>query len=89
MLMLILGIIDLLAGASMLIPNFLGFYIGIAMLLKGLSSMLGFATGDALIIVMGVIDVVAGIMLLASFFVPWLWLIIVIKGMFSIVSGLG
>jgi hypothetical protein len=89
MLLFILGIIDILAGGSMLIPNFLGFYIGIAMLLKGLSSMLGLATGDAVIIIMGVIDIVAGIMLLTGFFVPWFWLILVVKGLYSMAVGFG
>lgn len=89
MFLFVLGIIDVLAGVSLLVPNFLGFYLGIAMALKGLSSMLGMATGDAMIVIMGILDVLTGIMLLTGFIIPWFWLIVLIKGIFSLVSGLG
>jgi hypothetical protein len=82
--------IDVLAGITLLFPNFLGFYLGIAILLKGLSSMFGIPMGDIGIVIMGVIDIVTGLILLNILFViPWFWLIIIIKGIYSMLSGLG
>jgi uncharacterized membrane protein HdeD (DUF308 family) len=80
--------IDILAGVSLLIPNFLGFYLGIAMLLKGLSSMLGLPTGDLGIVIMGIVDIIAGIMLLTNFSIPWFWIILMIKGVYSLIAGM-
>jgi len=89
MLLLALSIIDVLVGISLMFPNFLGFYLGIIALLKGLSSMLGIPTSDIGIVIMGVIDMIAGIMLLTSFSIPWFWLLPVLKGFYSLVIGLG
>ena len=90
MLLLILSLIDVLAGISLMFPNFLGFYLGIAILLKGLSSMFGIPMGDIGIVIMGAIDIVTGLILLNILFViPWFWLIIIIKGIYSMLSGLG
>jgi uncharacterized membrane protein HdeD (DUF308 family) len=89
MLLVILGIIDILAGISMLYPNFLAFYLGVLVLLKGISSMLSLATKNAGIVIMGVIDIVVGLSLVFGFSIPLLWLIMIVKGAFSLVSGLG
>jgi hypothetical protein len=80
--------IDILVGVSLLIPNFLGFYLGIIILLKGVSSMLGIASGDIGTVTMGAIDIVAGIMLLTSFFIPWFWILLILKGIYSLLAGL-
>lgn len=89
MLIAILGIVDILGGITMLFPNFLAFYLGLIIFLKGLSSMLSLASGNIVIIAMGVVDIVAGLMLLFSFSLPFIWLILIVKGFFSLVSGLG
>lgn len=89
MLLIILSLIDIAVGISLVYPNFLGFYLGIIVLLKGLSSMLGIPTGDVGIVIMGAIDIVAGIMLLVNFSIPWFWLLLVLKGFYSLVVGLG
>lgn len=89
MLLLILGIVDILAGISMLAPNFLAFYLGIIVLLKGVSSMLGIATKNAAIVIMGLADIFAGLSLLLGFSIPLLWLIMFVKGFFSLIHGLG
>jgi len=90
MLLFALSMIDILAGVTLLFPNFLGFYLGIAILLKGLSSMFGIPMGDIGIVIMGAIDIAVGLMLLNFLFViPWFWLIIIIKGIYSMLSGLG
>jgi len=85
MLLLALSIIDILVGISLMFPNFLGFYLGVIVLLKGLSSMLGIPTGDIGIAIMGIIDIVAGIMLLVPFSVPWFWLLPMIKGIYCLI----
>ncbi len=88
MLIAALGLLDIAAGISMLIPNFLGFYIGLALLIKGGLSMLGL-TGDLMIVVMGILDIAAGIMLVTGFFVPFFWIIFLAKGIYSLIAGLG
>jgi len=87
MLLIALSMIDVLVGISLMFPNFLGFYLGILVILKGLSSMLGIPTGDLGIVIMGVIDIAAGIMLLTSFYVPWFWLLPLLKGIYCIILG--
>lgn len=89
MLLTILGIIDIIAGLSLLFPNFLAFYIGVFMTLKGVSSMFSIATKNVSIVIMGIIDIVAGLSLVFGFSVPLLWLIVIAKGAISFVSGLG
>jgi len=84
-----LSLIDILVGVTLLFPNFLGFYLGIAVLLKGISSMFGIPTGDIGIVIMGGIDIVAGLMLLYSIAVPWFWVLPVLKGIYSMLPGLG
>jgi ABC-type antimicrobial peptide transport system permease subunit len=84
MLLLLLSIIDVLVGISLMFPNFLGFYLGILVLLKGLSSMFGIPTGDIGIVTMGVIDIIAGIMLLTGFSIPWFWLLPLLKGVYCL-----
>ncbi len=88
MLLTILGVIDILVGISLMFPNFLGFYLGIIILLKGLSSMLAIPSGDLGIVIMGIIDIAAGIVLLGSFSIPWFWLLPILKGIYSFVVGL-
>jgi hypothetical protein len=84
-----LGIIDILSAITLLFPNFLGFGLGVISLLKGLSSMIGFFSADLMIVALGVIDIVTGILLLTGFGLPWFWLIIMFKGIISVLSGLG
>ena len=89
MLLAILGIVDILGGIILLFPNFLAFYLGIIIILKGLSSMLSLASGNLAIIILGIVDIIAGIMLIFSFSLPFIWLILIVKGFFSLVSGMG
>jgi uncharacterized membrane protein HdeD (DUF308 family) len=76
--------IDILVGVTLLFPNFLGFYLGIAILLKGISSMFGIPTGDLGIVIMGSIDIIAGLMLLLNFSVPWFWVLPILKGVYCL-----
>lgn len=88
MLLIALSLIDVAVGISLLFPNFLGFYLGIIVLLKGLSSLLGIPTGDLGIVIMGIIDMTAGIILLTNFSIPWFWLLPMLKGFYSLILSL-
>jgi len=85
MILLFLSILDVLIGISLMFPNFLGFYLGIIAVLKGLSSMLGIPTGDIGIVIMGIVDIIAGVMLLTGFSIPWFWLLPMLKGAYSLI----
>jgi hypothetical protein len=88
MLLWILGIIDVLAGISIALPNPIGFYLGIIELVKGVSSLLG-GVSDKGFAVLGIMDVIAGIMLLTGFSLPFFWIIFMVKGVFTTVFSIG
>jgi len=88
MILAILGLIDIIAGFTLLFPNFLAFYLGIVVLLKSLSSIIGGLASKAFLL-LGVIDLITGLMLIFSFSLPWFWIIPVLKGLYSFVVGLG
>jgi hypothetical protein len=88
MVLRLLGIIDLIAGISLAIPNPLSFFLGIAELIKGGSSFLG-GIGEIGFLVLGVIDIIGGIVLLLGIYVPFLWLIFILKGVFTAIFSVG
>jgi hypothetical protein len=88
MLLWILGIIDILAAISIALPNALGFYLGIIELLKGGSSLLG-GISEKGFVILGIIDVIAGLMLLTGLSLPFFWIIFMIKGAFTAVFSMG
>ena len=88
MLVALLGIIDILVGISLMFPNFLAFYIGVIVLIKGVSSVIGSFASGFYFDFMGFIDLAAGIILLLGLFIPWLWILPMIKGIYSIIAGL-
>jgi len=89
MLLAILGFLDILVGISLLYPNFLAFTLGIIVLLKGISSVIGsFGTGFFFDF-MGFIDLIAGIMLIFGFSISWFWVLPMVKGIYSLIVGLG
>jgi hypothetical protein len=90
MLLAIFAIIDMAVGVSLLFPNMLSFYLGIISSLKGLSSVVGGVTsGEVIFLILGAIDLTAGLMLVLNFSFPWFWILPMIKGVFSLVSSLG
>jgi hypothetical protein len=90
MLLLLFSAIDIAAGLSLAVPNFLGFYLGIMMLVKGIYSFTScLAMNDVGFTLMGLLDILAGVSLAFSFAIPWLWLIVLIKGVVSLMTGLG
>jgi len=88
MLMALLGFLDILVGISLVFPNFLAFYLGLIVLIKGISSVVGSFAVGFFFDVMGFIDLAAGIILLLGFSVPWLWILPMIKGVYSLIDGL-
>jgi len=89
MFLLLLSLIDIAVGISLIFPNFLGFYLGIIVSLKGISSSIGgLVSKEISFVLLGFIDIVAGLMLMFNFSIPWFWIIPMIKGIFSLIAGL-
>jgi uncharacterized membrane protein HdeD (DUF308 family) len=101
MLLLILGIVDVIAGIILTffgLPIFPGngivLSLGILMLIKGIISYLMACANKFFFDVMGIMDILAGIFLLllfygiGLFFFPWLGILMVIKGIYSSVVWL-
>jgi len=89
MILIILSLIDIAVGVSLMFPNFLGFYLGIIILLKGISSIIGSFVSGFYFEIMGAIDLISGLMLIFGFFVPWFWIIPMLKGIYSLIVGMG
>jgi len=89
MILVILSLIDILAGISLIFPNFLVFYLGIIVTIKGASSIIGSFAMKYFFEVMGFIDLITGLMLLLGFSIPWFWILPIIKGIYSLIVGLG
>jgi len=90
MLLIILSLIDIAVGISLIFPNFLGFFLGIITSLKGISSTVGGVTMKEIVfIILGIIDIIAGLMLIFNFTIPWFWVLPMVKGIYSVIVGLG
>ncbi len=91
MLLWLFGLLDILAGAGLLFmgsaPAGLLFWLGILVLLKGISSVGGGAMSGFFMDFMGWIDLAVGICLLMHWSVPLLWLLILAKGLWSLFAG--
>ena len=101
MLLVILGIVDVIAGAILAffgLPAFPGngFVMGLAILVlvKGVLSYLMACANNFYFDVMGMLDMAAGLLLLllfygiGLFFFPWVGILMVIKGIYSSVVWL-
>lgn len=92
MILAILGILDVVAGISLLFletfpTNFL-FYIGLLVLLKGFYSVAASILSKCFFDFLGWIDLIVGIALIFSFSIPYLWLAPLVKGIYSVVVGI-
>jgi hypothetical protein len=101
MILAILGIVDLIGGAMLglsgLIPyvgsNFVS-TIGIILILKGIISYLSGAAKGFFLDFMGILDIVAGAMLIITtwgfvvFFFPYFGILLALKGVYSVIIGL-
>jgi hypothetical protein len=53
-----------------------------------MSSMISIASGEVIIFMMGILDLLTGVLIITSFYIPWFWVIPVGKGLISLVMGL-
>jgi len=100
MFMIILGIIDMIAGAMLSLSGLISlagngwvFWFGVISLLKGLYSILTAMAAQFYFDVMGIIDLLVGIFLLMSFynitngFFVYIGIVMLLKAAYTIVMG--
>ena len=88
MIIAILGVLDIIAGISLVFPNPLVYYIGIIFLIKGILSVIASFGAQFYLDFMGFIDLIVGAMLLFHFSIPFFWILPLIKGAYSLIAGL-
>ncbi len=101
MFLAILGMLDILGGIILAISGFIPytgsgfvFTLGIVFIMKGIFSYLTAAAKGFFLDLMGVLDLIAGIMLVLAtwgiliFFFPYIGILLIIKGVYSFVMGL-
>jgi len=86
--LLILSLLDIIAGIYLLfgIKTFVSI-IGIFILLKGLASVFGSVVSKFYFDIMGIIDITIGLCLIFSLSINVLAFIIIIKGLFCIITS--
>jgi hypothetical protein len=90
MLLALVSLIDLIAGVLLMLPGIfpsIVFYVAVLMIIKAISTLIGGLLGRSFIIILGLIDLLGGLMLLLNFNVPWFWLLLMIKGSYSFIVG--
>jgi uncharacterized membrane protein HdeD (DUF308 family) len=90
MLLAIISLIDIIAGILLMFPDIfppIVFYIAVLMIVKSISSLISGLLGRSFIVILGLIDLFAGLMLLFNFNMPWFWLLLMIKGSYSLIVG--
>lgn len=90
MLLAMISALDIIIGIMLMIPGILlpvAFYLGVLMFIKGLSSVIGGLMGSEFIIILGLIDILAGLMVIFNFTIPWFWLVVLLKGTYSFIVG--
>ncbi|MBU3896783.1 MAG: hypothetical protein KJ697_02515 [Nanoarchaeota archaeon] len=85
----ILGLLDIIAGIclALTLKNSIIGMIGMIILIKGISSLLGSFVTKHFLDWMGYIDVITGICLISGFVIPYFWLLPIFKGTYSILTG--
>lgn len=79
---------DLIGALLLVYPGVFGrlaFYIGLILLVKGAVSFLGSFLTGFFFEFMGALDIIAGICILLGWKVPILWVLLLIKGLWSFV----
>ncbi len=87
MILLLLGLLDVIAGISLLYPGMffsILFYIAIAVLIKGFYSFGSSVLNNYWLDWMGAVDMVTGIIILTGLHVPYFWVIPVMKGLYTV-----
>ncbi|MEM7826995.1 MAG: hypothetical protein QXQ40_02095 [Candidatus Aenigmatarchaeota archaeon] len=89
MLLIILGLFDMVVGLALMFPrvfSFISFWLGICVLIKGILSLAGSFASRYYLDFMGAIDILAGVLLISGFSLPFFWFLPVLKGFYSIFS---
>jgi hypothetical protein len=93
MLLIVLGLLDIFAGFSLLslgsIPSSILIIIGAIIALKGVASLLGSLASRYYLDWMGWVDLIAGLLLIFTFDVPFFWILLMLKGVYTIIRGFG
>jgi len=90
MLLTILSLLDILAGLLLLFRiSFLASVVGIIVLLKGISSVLGSIISRNFFDWMGLIDLVVGLTLVFNLGLDWFWIFPVLKGSYTLILSVG
>jgi hypothetical protein len=90
MMLAVLGILDIVIGLSILFRDFFAgvvMILGLIALLKGIFSVLGGMMSGFFFDILGWIDLAAGVILLFNLSVPLFWIVVIIKGVYSIIMG--
>jgi len=90
MIVAFLGMLDVFAAALLLWPGLwpgVLFVLGIIYALKGLSSLAGSLAGGFLFDWMGATDLLAGLCFILGFAIPYLWMVLLLKGIMSLLTG--
>jgi hypothetical protein len=100
MFLAILGILDIIGGVLLGLSGFIpymgsGFvsFFGIILIVKGIISWISGAVKGFFLDFMGVLDIIAGIMLILAtygfvlFFFPYIGILLALKGIYSFVIG--
>lgn len=101
MFLFVLGILDLIAGIILGLSGFVPytengfvFFLGLIIVIKGIVSFLMGAAKGFYLDFMGLLDIVAGAMLMIAttgfmlFFFPYIGIILIFKGLYSMLIGL-
>lgn len=89
MFLAILGLVDIVAGIYLIVGiNYLAKYLGIFILLKAISSLIGSFATKFFFDFMGILDLIVGLSLIFSWNIPWIGILILIKGVYSLIFGM-
>ncbi|MFQ6084320.1 MAG: hypothetical protein ACE5WD_13310 [Candidatus Aminicenantia bacterium] len=77
---------DIIIGFTILLELFVTI-LGIVVLLKGISSIIGSFAAKYFFDWMGFIDLIAGILILLSISVPWFGVFPILKGLYCVIIG--
>ena len=91
MIVVVLGVVDIIAGFLTLFETDVVFgvflYLGIFMLLKGLLSLITSMMKGYFLSWMGWVDIAIGITLLTPWNIPYIWVLAILKGGYSVFMG--
>ena len=92
MIVAVLGAIDIIGSVLLFLgksaPHLIAYWIGVIILLKGISSILGGAASGFYFDIFGAVDLIVGLSLFFSWNLAWFWWAPMIKGLISVISGL-